>query len=177
MVATPAGIDARLVVRGQFKLAHEMLEGIMADCADIANTRVPGANIATIAPIYAHALTSEDFMVNQQAAGGALLLVSDGWDARLGIRDPHVGLTSPTGSFGLDLDLLRTYAAAVYRRTDEFLATATEDQLRRGVQSPTGSGPVPAIDYLAAFGVVHVSEHAGEIAALKGVHGRRGLPF
>ncbi len=42
---------------------------------------------------------------------------------------------------------------------------------------PTGSGPVPAIDYLATFGVVHVSEHAGEIAALKGVRGRKGLPF
>ena len=61
MVATPAGIDVRSIMRAQFKLAHEVLEGIVADCANIATAKLPGASITAIAPIYAHALTSEIF--------------------------------------------------------------------------------------------------------------------
>ncbi len=73
MVATPASMDTRSVVRGQFKLAHDMLEGTMADCADIADARLPGARIAAIAPIYAHTAISEDVIVNQHAGEIAAL--------------------------------------------------------------------------------------------------------
>ncbi len=176
MVAISSGIDVRSVVRGQFKLAHEVLEGVMADCADIANAKVAGANITAITPIYAHAILSEDMMVNQVAVGGVMLFITEGWSARTGVADIHAELTSPTKDFSLDLAALREYAAAVVRRTDDFLAVATDNQLRREVQSPAG-GMLSAIDFLAAFGVVHISEHAGEIAALKGVMGRKGLPF
>jgi hypothetical protein len=31
--------------------------------------------------------------------------------------------------------------------------------------------------FLGGLGLVHLSAHAGEIAALKGVHGVKGLPF
>lgn len=174
MVATSTAIDVRSVVRGQFKLAHEMLAGILADCAGIADTKLPKATITSIAAICAHTLLSEDMMLSGAAATPSLF-ESGGWSARLGIEGV-AGLTSVEENYQFDLATLAELAAAVYLRTDEFLATATDQQLQRQLDNPAG-GVSTAIEFLAAFGVVHVSQHAGEIAALKGVHGLKGLPF
>ena len=74
-----------------------------------------------------------------------------------------------------DLEVFREYAKAVGTATDEFLASATDEQLEKEIDGPVGKQPY--ITFLANIGVTHVAGHWGEIAALKGVQGLKGLPF
>jgi hypothetical protein len=164
-------------LRAQFNLAHQILDAIMADCsAEVARRAVAGGTIATIAPIYAHAVASEDMMVNRLARGEALVLSGNGWEAKTGIVMPNPALTPEWVASEFDLDALRAYASAVAQVTDNFLAGATEADMQREVDSPFGT-KIPASQLLGSFGILHLGMHSGEIAALKGVHGLKGLPF
>jgi hypothetical protein len=177
MVNLQAGVDARAVLRAQFKVAHDMLENTIAGCTqEVGGHRIAGATIHTISAVYAHALTGEDFMVNQWARGGRTLLETDGWDTRAGITDVQNLLAVEPGSITFDINILREYAAAVREATDRFLAGASAEDLAREVDSFLG-GKIPVAEFLGSFGVTHLSEHCGEIAALKGVQGLKGLPF
>lgn len=59
--------------------------------------------------------------------------------------------------------------------TDAFLLEAPDDLLEKAMETPMGEQR--AIDMLANVGVAHAASHWGEIAALRGVQGEKGLPF
>jgi hypothetical protein len=177
MVNVAAGIDVRAVLRAQFKLNHEVLEGTIADCGqELVSRPLAGSKIHTISAIYAHALTSEDYMVNRVARDGRMLFETDGWDERLGITDAQNLMAAAPGSISFDMGVLREYAAAIRDASERFLTETSDQNLARLVDNFLG-GQVPVAEYLALFAVTHLSEHTGEIAALKGVHGLKGLPF
>jgi hypothetical protein len=177
MVNVRSAVDARAVLRAQFKVNHYVLDGTIADCVqEVAGKPLAGANIHTISTIYAHALSSEDYMVNQVGHGGPLLLETGGWGVRLGLADVEQLMKAAPGSTAFDLGLLREYAAAVRAASERFFDETTEENLARLVDSYLG-GQVPVAEYHAIFAVTHLAEHTGEIAALKGVHGLQGLPF
>ena len=75
----------------------------------------------------------------------------------------------------VDLVAFREYAKAVAAATDDFLANATDQEMNKEVDSPVGKQPF--ITYFANLGLTHIAGHWGEIAALKGVQGLKGLPF
>lgn len=66
------------------------------------------------------------------------------------------------------------YRDAVRAATDRYLADLTADELDRQIDLMGSQRPVA--DALAIM-VVHIATHAGEIAALKGTQGLKGLPF
>lgn len=74
--------------------------------------------------------------------------------------------------FDLDLAVVREYAQFVYAATDDFFAGAPEEKLLEEVE-----GPVGRVLVVGDIMLSHVSEHWGEIVALKGVQGLKGLPF
>jgi hypothetical protein len=75
-----------------------------------------------------------------------------------------------------DVDALREYAAALFAQTAAFLESPPPGDLERVITTPLGS-PMNAATYLASFGLVHLAQHTGEISAVKGVLGVKGLPF
>ena len=75
----------------------------------------------------------------------------------------------------INLPAMREFAAAVAKETDEFLTNASEDELMKEIDAL--GQKTPAITFLANIGLTHVAGHWGEIAALKGVQGLKGLPF
>jgi hypothetical protein len=143
---------------------------------EVAERRVDGASIGAILPIQAHLLFGLDAMVNQIAAGKEPLLLSGDWLGRTGIPGPNLRQTPEWGLAPYDLEGLQAYAEAVFASVDAYLDGASDADLDRDVPSPLG-GTVQAGNFLGGLGVVHFSAHAGEIAALKGVHGFKGLPF
>lgn len=167
-------MDAIELLRGQLKAAHQFLDMTVADCTEESTTRRDeGWNIKPICTIYAHIAASEDFMVNSFVRGATPLLLRDGWGEKLGIPDQPTldkmdNVTAP-------LSKLREYAAVVFKETDEYLAQASEAELDREID--TQIGRMPAIVFLANIAATHVPGHMGEIAALKGVQGLKGLPF
>ena len=66
------------------------------------------------------------------------------------------------------------YRASVRAATDAYIANLTPTELDRQVELIGSQRPVA--DALAIM-VVHIASHGGEIAALKGVQGLKGLPF
>jgi hypothetical protein len=74
------------------------------------------------------------------------------------------------------LPVFREYAKAVYGATDAYIARLSDSGLARKVQ--TGFiGEQSAAFVISNILGWHIAEHTGEIAALKGVQGLKGLPF
>jgi hypothetical protein len=76
----------------------------------------------------------------------------------------------------MNLPAFREYAKAVYRATDACIATLSDADLERKIQ--TGFMGERTIAFIVSNVLAwHVAEHNGEIAALKGVQGLTGVPF
>jgi hypothetical protein len=153
---------------------HRILEAAIGDCpADVVGKRLPGAKINSIGAIYAHAVFGEDGLLNGLVRGQAPVYYAGGWAQKVGLEMPQGGL-EPEWNPALDLGLFRQYAAAVYKSTDEWLASVSDADLARIVE-PGFAPPMPVSAFVGMIGVWHIATHQGEISALKGVQGLNGL--
>ncbi|MCY3601761.1 MAG: DinB family protein [Chloroflexi bacterium] len=169
-------MDARDLLRAQFAWVHQLLDGTMSDCSqETADHRGEGWAISPISAVYAHIAMTQDGIVHGLVQGRPTLLESEGWDAKLGLEAAGPRDASSWADKRFDLATVRDYVAAVQAATDAFLADAEDEVLQRTMETPMGEQR--AIDMLANVGVVHVASHWGEIAALRGVQGEKGLPF
>lgn len=162
------------VIKAGFDIAHMVFNAVVGDLEDTAAAHRIG-NVPSAAAIFAHAIYGEDMMVGQ-ANGAPMLLESGDWRERTGITIVSPGMTPEWLALKLNVDGLRRYGEAVFGRTDAFLVSATATDMDRAIRSPMGQD-VTVGAFLNSFGIVHVSEHAGEISALKGAQGLKGLPF
>ncbi len=169
-------MKAQELLRAQFKQVRQLMEMTIADCSqETLDKKADEWAINSIGALYAHAAMAEDSLVNGIVRGTQPLLERDGWTEKLGVSD------ATPFSLGkkVDLPAMREFAAAVAKETDEFLANASEDELMKEVKTFGGQTGqlVPAITFLANIVSTHTAGHWGEIAALKGVQGLKGLPY
>lgn len=163
------------VLLAAFESAHMMFDAVVGGMTSKQASYVaPGSKLASAATIIAHAVFSEDSMV-AEAAASPRLLESGGFGARTGIVVPE-GAMLPDWAGEYQFDGLLEYAAAVFERTRSFLADVPGSRLQEVVSSPMGRGATVS-RFLAGFGAVHLAQHTGEISALKGIQGVKGLPF
>ncbi len=168
-------MEARDLLRGQFKTIHQFMDMTIADCTpEVLEKTEDQWTISKIGSLYAHAYIDEDMFVQQWGKGGSTLL-QDGWGEKLGVEVTGPVQDENTTNIRVDLEKFREYAKAVAAATDDFLASATEEQLTKEVDTPMGKQPF--MTFFSNIGVTHVACHWGEIAALKGVQGLKGLPF
>ena len=169
-------MESRELLRAQFQTMHQFLDMTIADCSpDVLEKRDNAWTINKVGSIYAHVVLAEDMMLSGMGTGGEPVLRSDGWAEKLGIDDASPRQDERLADLTIDLEAFREYAKAVSAATDDFLANATDEQLGKEVESPMGKQPF--ITFFANIGLTHVAGHWGEIAALKGVQGLKGLPF
>ena len=170
-------MKAQELLRAQFEMAHQFMEMTIADCSqETLDKKADGWTINPVGALYAHTVIAEDAMVNGMARGKQPLLERDGWAEKLGIDESSPMQDERFSDMKINLSAMREFAAAVAKETDEFLANAPEDELMKEIDMPGGQkGTV--ITFLANIGLTHVAGHWGEIAALKGVQGLKGLPF
>jgi len=162
------------MLRQQLQAMHNYLEAAIVDCTPgVLSKRLPGATINSAGAIYAHTILSEDGILNGLVRGSAPVYHAQGWAQKIGIDMPPGGL-EPNWDVSFDLGLFREYAAAVYRASDEYLASATGTELTRMVE-PGFIPPLPVSALVADVLVWHAATHQGEISALKGVQGVNGL--
>jgi hypothetical protein len=166
------------VARSQLGFWHGTCGAIMGDCGEALNKQVQGATITSIASVYAHAVMAEDGIVNGMLQGKAPMFHSGGWEAKTGVKFP--GETAAINvdwaqSMKMDYPKFQEYAKAVFANTDSYLANLSDADLEKKVQTPIGEQTIGwAVTTLLG---THFPQHAGEIAALKGVQGMKGLPF
>lgn len=171
-------MNAMRILRDELKQGHDILEQAVAGLpADQLHHRGAGSTIQSIATVYAHTVMSEDRLMNDKIHERAPLFDRENWAAKAGIEMPPFGgdYESWVASIAdVDFASLRDYAEAVYAESDATMAGLTESDLDRMVkfvdEMPLGS-------FLGTVIAWHAVHHGGEVCALKGVLGGKGLPF
>lgn len=162
-------------LKAGFDIAHMIFGGVVDGLTQAAVEKTfPGATIAAAGPILAHAIFDEDMMV-ASAFGQKTVLESQGLGGKTGITNPGGFMTPEWLASKYNLQELLAYSQAVFANTGKLLDAATATQLDNQVDTPFGKRS--AADYLGSLGVVHLSSHIGEVSALKGLQGMKGLPF
>jgi len=162
------------IVRLQLRLWHAVIDEMLRGMEHTINDRIPGANIVSMAAIYAHVVMAEDVFVHGVQAKPPIFQ-SGHWEANTGV--PFIG-SPPTmteewaARVQMDLSRFNDYAALVYADTESYLSSVPDDALDR----PLGQAGFTLGYVLANVIGAHAPQHAGEIAALKGVRGETGLP-
>ena len=174
-------MDAVSLFRQQLQDAHWILEETMKDVtAEQAHWTPPGiAN--PLGASYAHLVLSEDFLINGMLKGSAPLAMGT-WAGKVGLSEPPPPPTEPWDKWGrqvrVDLRALREYAQAVYKASDEYLASLNGDALSRPLDLSAFGVGEQTLSWLLTNAVLgHVAGHCGEVSCLKGLQGAKGYPF
>ena len=167
MLAWPTG---RAAIMGP-----EQAASVLAQVRAQINEREGNGTAGSIGSIYAHIVLSQDNLMSR-FLGEPTIYESRGWNEKLGVENPGVFQTPEWSATVKVTKQFDDYANEVFARTEEALGSLTEEDLAKPMEG-FGGQPVPALALIANIGLIHVNEHAGEIAALKGVHGLKGLGF
>ena len=155
---------------------RRLVDDAMQDTTIAQFNWAPPGTASPISAIFLHLLTSEDYFIQSVLQGKPRLWESAGWSNKTGVKDtPDFG--GNWGSFkqmSLDMEPMVAYQAAVRLATDAYLDSLTLVDLERKVKF---AGRMDTVAYIFTHTICHTISHAGEIAALKGVQGVKGLPY
>jgi hypothetical protein len=126
-------LSARVLLRWQFRLAHELLDATIEHATTEALHRCPPGTAAPAGACYAQGVLCEDLSVNGVLAAGRPLALST-WVGRTGLSEipPLAGPTDWRAwarRMRLDQAKLRPYAKAVYASTDAYIAALPDEAL------------------------------------------------
>lgn len=167
-------MDAPDLIRHQLRSMRRFVDGILNGLTDEQlNWRPPG----TANPIgvsWLHLLTIEDEFIQTTFQGKPRLWESQDWTAKTCIH-PRASDESwdRVKQTQFTVAPLQAYGTAVREATDAYLGTVTPEELDRVVLANTVEMPVAV---LLTMVVCHTAGHAGDIAAIKGIQGLKGLP-
>lgn len=162
-------LDSQL--KGMWRLQKATLDDVTDDIV----MRVPDGTVSPIGVIWLHFVNSQDYYLGI-LSGKESLWISEGWDKRFGIeKAPGYGADWSTyHQMEIPVALLQEYSQAVQAFTQRVLDLTDENTLDENVKFFTENDP--KADIWALY-VDHTMHHCGEISALKGVFGGKGLPF
>ena len=164
-------MDALALLRMQSAGAERQMQQIMAQVTpDQAVWHLEGSTANLIITTFLHVYHAEDRAVNGQL-GKETIFGGGGWQERLGF-DPAAQWQPPAQA---DVEAGRAYAVAVQTATRQYLEGLEPSALEQEIETPRGRQPL--VNRLNIYLVTHKLMHAGEIAALLGCQGVKGLPF
>ncbi|MBM3946125.1 MAG: DinB family protein [SAR202 cluster bacterium] len=165
-------MDALDLLRTQVTGLRRDFTTILGDMtSEQAHWRPPGvAN--PIVSLLIHAVDFQDSVVNRTAQGKPRIWDSGNWGQKLKM-DPVSRQDLEKGrALKLDFNLVKQYVTDVQAASDAYLASLKASDLDRMV---TGfRGEVPLGNMLSSALVIHLADHMGEMAALKGCQGGKG---
>jgi uncharacterized damage-inducible protein DinB len=164
-------------IRSSIEAVNGMVDNAMQDLTDEIVNLHPGGTANTIAQILAHLVTGQDLLIHDKLlAGGGTTLHDSGWAAKTGIPLERPLIWQRRDAWRLNLpafdDFRREVAASALRLLDS-MDEAELDRQAAWVRGP--ERPV-AMLWQAIF-INHGLGHCGEISALKGLQGLKGLPI
>lgn len=153
--------------------AHRMVDIALDDLTPEVAHFEPGGTANTIAQLLCHVTMGEDNAINRVIQGGQSILEAEGWYTKTGIPEGRGAIWQK--GWTLNLDAFREYREKVKASGNAFIKDVDISGLDREVE--WFNGPRPASSLLQLVVIHHILGHAGEISALKGVQGLKGLPF
>jgi uncharacterized damage-inducible protein DinB len=164
------------LVHQLIEAAHEQTDDSMKDTTVEQFNWTPLGTANPISAVFVHLLNSEDFFVQAILQEKPRFWGAGDWSERTGVKNTP-GYGDNWDEFkhaSLALGPVLAYQQLVRAATDSYLDKLTPDDLERKVKFAGGERSVAAILILLAS---HTLCHAGEIAALKGIQGTKGLPY
>jgi uncharacterized damage-inducible protein DinB len=169
-------MDVKTYIQQQMANSHHQIDAVMKDITEEQFNWLPPGTINPISAILVHVLRGEDYFVQAILQGKSRYWELQEWGQKIGIQAPP----DPGHSWDefktikISVAPVLAYAQAIRDATDAYLANLTPEELDRQVNF---AGHLhPAAEILMIL-VVHIASHAGEIAAVKGMQGIKGLPF
>ncbi len=169
-------MDAVQFIRRQFVVVRRVSDGVTANLTDDLLNWTPPGTANPVAATLIHCLSAEDGFVQERIQGKPSVWSTGGWSDKIGLRvlpDKGSGWEE-VRSGKYSTDAIRAYQEAVRGATNAYLETLAPGELDREINFARNQWTVA--DTLALL-VEHTAHHMGEIAALKGVQGAKGLPF
>lgn len=163
-------------VRELFDSLHQRIDVVMQDIDEGTFNWHPPGTANPIAITYLHMLNAEDFHIQAILQGKPRIWESGDWSESIGVSAPPGRGRNWEESQGaaLNLSTLLDYQQAVRAATSLYFAELDDTTLAGPVNFPGDDRSV--LEVINAL-VIHLAGHAGEIAAIKGVQGLKGLPF
>lgn len=157
------------------KLQTEQAFGLLklaADGMDDAQYNLDGPGTSNAAAkSHVHALTAFDFFVIDKAKGGSRL-----WPAFASQHGLPPNSTEIWGHGGAIAGAaINEFAEQIQKATLDYIATLNDADLDRQVD--TQFFGKQSLAYVLQLAAMHCAGHAGDVAAVKGAHGLKGLPF
>jgi hypothetical protein len=157
------------------KLQTEQAFGLLNMAADGMddkqyNLDAPGTCNAA-AKSHVHALTAFDFFVLNKGKGSEMLWPAFGTNIGLPANPTEIWSYAGTIS-GADI---KEFASQIQKATLDYIATLSDADLDREVD--TQFFGKQSLAYVLQLAAMHAAGHAGDVAAVKGMQGLKGLRF
>ncbi len=137
---------------------------------------VPGTAANPIRAIAMHAWGAEDYFIQTILQNKSRIFESEHWDEKLGLTNTPGRGRGWDAAVTTQLSLAKAleYYAEVQAATAQYCTNITDEELQKTVLLFKQEMSVAAV--ISRF-MLHTTGHAGEIAALRGMQGVKGLPF
>ena len=158
-------------LEGMWHLQNATLESVTDDIV----MKVPQGTVSPIGVIWLHLVATQDKFA-ATLSGMEPLWQSEGWDRKFSVeKAPGFGMDWSTYQ-GMDwsMELLQGYTLAVKAFVQRAIDSMDNETLDERVKFFTDSDPKSDVWILL---IGHTLHHCGEIAAINGVFGGKGLPF
>ena len=155
---------------------HKQADDVMKDTSSEEFNWTPPGTANPISAVFVHLLTSEDYFVQRVIQGRQELWEENGWGEKLGVSNIP-GFGGNWDEFKqktLSLHPVLAYQKDVRAATDTYMDKLTPDELEHKMKF---AGEERTIARIIIHFACHIACHAGEIAALKGFQGSKGLPY
>ena len=165
-------MEAVVLLKELVALSHTWYLGTVRELTEEQTNFVPPGTTHPIGALIAHAILSEDGMVNQRLKGGQTIWDHDGWGARSGLPSLQGADEAAYRAFRMQPDALDEYRETVWASTDAFIDSLTATDLDRELEFRPGR----MMSVAGLFGIMinNNFSHVGEISVVKGLQGLKG---
>ena len=169
-------MDAIAYIQRQVDALRRQASVTLQDTTDEQLNWTPPGTANSIGVTLLHTLGVEDLFVQQWLQGKPLLWESVNWSARICVAAAPGGVRGweECRKARLSLAPIMEYLEAVSAATADYISSLTPEDLDRKVML---FGSERQLADVLVLLVDHATGHMGEISALKGIQGVKGLPF
>jgi hypothetical protein len=163
-------------IQKQFGGVRKQVEAVLKDTTQEQLNWTPPGTANSIGVTLVHMITSEDIFFHQFLQCEKSLWETENWGEKIGLSAPpgHTHGWEEIKNKTLELEPVLAYGKSVWAASDAYIGCLTTAILDNKVTIFTSERSVADIVALQAS---HILGHAGEMAAIKGMQGVKGLPF
>jgi len=168
-------MDSKDYLSKQIKSMWYLQDSVLKGLNNEDLTQKPPGTLSSIGIIWLHMANGEDNFIST-ITGDSPLWKTCGWNEKFKLEGaPNIGEDwTEYQDAALNIHLLQDYTAAIRKQTLVCLNATSAETLDETVKFFKDSDPKANVWVLL---VGHTLIHSGEIAAIKGILGGRGLPF